>query len=582
MQVKRRYSNVGEGAKLPTAKRTRIKHPDDFLSDLSDELLIRILHHLPIRTLIQCQELSHRFYTLAGDSQIWKNLYYNRFVLPRALRIPGVKAAQNEESLHFSSRRSKWLEEHTLVNREDGKKTNWKRQYKLRHNWSIGACEVQEIHVADQPSVPSMLVKLAGGIVLTVNKEDGLRAWDLKNKLLIAEYTLGGNTTPACLAVDEESRSDGLGIAVGFMDGGWGTWKLDTNKKNFEEIYRHPGSSNAMLDAMLDAIAFANPYILTITETQLLSMYTFAPVQLPTPLDGGIEDNIKDNIEPLEDNTELENISTPNESASSKPQATLLASLKSHTSWPPLSLSIRTTSKNPDSTIIASIAYSLPTYYSGYTIGLQELHLSPTTGNITFSRLASALPQGFSSVLSSPTSSGKSSPALQPQSHQTHTGSTTRPTTLSYSHPYILATHPDNTLTLYLCTSTSSKLSISPGTKLWGHTSSISSASITQRGKAVSVSTRGNELRVWELEGGFTSTSSSTASQIRKVNRRERELLNGERSVIVRHDEGEANKTTHPENLGTMKHWVGFDDEVVIVLKESEGGTQALMVYNFS
>ncbi|KAH6665147.1 hypothetical protein B0J14DRAFT_492646 [Halenospora varia] len=557
MPLKRRHSNGNEDVKLPIAKRTRIKDPNDFLSDLSHELLIRILHHLPIQTLIRCQRLSHRFYTLAGDSQIWKNLYYNRFVLPRALRIPGMKTAQDDGGLHFSSRRSKWLEEHTLVNREDGKRTNWKGQYKLRHNWSIGACEIQEIRVAERPSVPSMLVKLADGVVLTVNKEDGLRAWDLKQKILIAEYKLEGTTTPTCLSVDEESRSDGLGIAVGFVDGGWGTWKLDTKKKGFEAIYRHPGSSNGMLGA----IAFANPYVLTITDSQLLSLYTFAheimePEALSKPENLAIETKI---------------------------QPSLLASLKSHTSWPPLSLSIRTTkSPTANPTIIASIAYSLPTYTSGYTIGLQELHLSPTTGLITFSRLASALPQGFASILSSPISSRTSSPALQPQQVVGIGSTTTRPTTLSYSHPYILATHPDNTLTLYLCTSTSSTLQISPGTKLWGHTSSVSSASITQRGKAVSVSTRGNELRVWELEGGFASSSSSTPSKARKVNRRERELLNGERSVVVKHSAVETVGDGFENAIGARKRWVGFDDEVVIVLKESEGGTQALMVYDFT
>ena len=32
----------------------------------------------------------------------------------------------------------------------------------------------------------------------------------------------------------------------------------------------------------------------------------------------------------------------------------------------------------------------------------------------------------------------------------------------------------------------------------------------------------------------------------------------------------------------TRKQWVGFDDEVVIVLQESGRGTQALMVYDFT
>jgi hypothetical protein len=568
MPPKRRLSNDGEPASLPVAKRVRSENPLDFISSVSDELLIRILHLLPIETLLQCQRLSHRFYTLAGDSQIWKSLYYKRFVLPRALRIPGIRTAHSDEVLNFSSRRSKWLDDNTLVNRMDGKKTNWKGQYKLRHNWSIGACEVQEIHVADRPSEPSMLVKLSEGVVLTADKEEGLRAWDLKGKTLIAKWPLGASLVPTCLAIDEQDPQDSvLGIAVGFMDGAWGTWKLDVKQRRFSEIYKRSQSSNGRLSA----IAYANPYILTISDSQLLSLYTFtqeAPIR-------DFEDKV-----PLEDMGESQVAST-----STTPQPRLLASLNSHTSWPPLSLCIRTAS----TTLIASIAYSLPTYLSGYTIGLQELHLSLTTGLIIFSRLASALPQGFStssSILSpSPSASPPSGTQSPTPGYHHHVGSSTRPTSLSYSHPYILATHPDNTLTLYLCTSDPTSLSISPGTKLWGHTSSVSSAEITPRGKAVSVSTRGNELRVWELEGGFSVNSTSST---RRLNSMKAKVA--DRSVRIRAEtKGERLECGDGGDPGDQdieiearKQWVGFDDEVVIVLKESGKGTQALMVYDFT
>lgn len=430
-----------------------------------------------------------------------------------------------------------------------------------------------------------MLVKLAEGVVLTVDRGDGLRAWDLKERALIAGFALEDGAVPTCLAVDEGIGSGRLGIAVGFMDGGWGTWRLDLKEKEFVEVYRHPESSNGMLSA----VAYANPYILTITDSQLLSLYTFTPT-IPTSSTDDVDGDDEQEV-PKSKSQTVFGILIAKFTSSTDSEITphsglephLLASLKSHTSWPPLSLSIRTTT----STIIASIAYSLPTYYSGYTIGLQELHLSTTTGTITFSRLSSALPQGFSSILSSPgvssPSSGTSSPIPGNQRNDISTGSNTRPTTLSYSHPYILATHPDNTLTLYLCTSTASTLHISPGTKLWGHTSSVSSAEITARGKAVSVSTRGNELRVWELEGGF---SSSTPSKNRRLNRRD------ERSVKIRPEgkDGEINTVEgrrgvlegYSEEVGAQKSWVGFDDEMVIVLKESEQGTQALMVYDFT
>lgn len=482
MPPKRRRSVANPEIILPVFKRARANEqqaqpqsPRDCLSKLSDELLIRILHLLPLPTLLRSQFLSHRFYRLSSDSQIWKNLYYDRFVLPRALRIPGIKnVPPRDEALVFSSRRSKWLGEEGLVNREDGKRTDWKGRYRLRHNWSRGVCAVREIKLKEERSA-GMLVRMAEGVVLTVDVDDGLRGWDLKGKGLIAQFGFGGGQVPTCLAVDEQGDSAGLGVAVGFADGGWRTWKLDTEEKCFVEGYRHPASSNGKLSA----VAYVYPYLLTITKEQLLSLYSFIPIvledepefpqstqnpdvrvqesqQSETPLDGEGEDYPPPSTVEKETEESRSVFDQPD-------QARLLASLKSHTSWPPLSLSIRTT----PTTLIASIAYTLRTYTSGYTVGLQELHLSLITGSVIFSRLTSALPQGFTSILS-PTSSSPPSPSSNPRSSPASASRSenSRPTTLSYSHPYILATHPDNTLTLYLCTSTASTLSITPGTKI--------------------------------------------------------------------------------------------------------------------
>ncbi|CZS93708.1 hypothetical protein WAI453_001180 [Rhynchosporium graminicola] len=597
MPPKRRRSIASPEHELPVQKRSRGPPPQSLpprtlnhVSRLSDELLIRILHLLPLPTLLRSHLVSHRLYRLSSDSQIWKNLYYDRFVLPRALRIPGIKnAPPRDESLVFSSRRSKWLSEDVLVNRGDGKRTDWKSRYRLRHNWSRGVCEVREISLREERS-KGMLVRMAEGVVLTVDEHDGLRGWDLKGKGLIAQSALENGEAPTCLAVDEQDGSGGLGVAVGFEDGGWRTWKLDLTEKKFVEGHRHPPSSNGMLSA----VAFAYPYLLTITEEQLLSLYSFSPV----PVDEFVlSEPLQIPLEIMEVQELGEVLSSPpaapREEAKTSPldqpgQPRLLASLKSHTSWPPLSLSIRTT----PTTLIASIAYTLQTYTSGYTVGLQELHLSLTTGSVIFSRLTSALPQGFTSILPA-TSSTPPSPS---STSETFTGSSSRnesscPTSLSYSHPYILATHPDNTLTLYLCNSTASTLTISPGTKLWGHTSSVSSAEITPRGKAVSVSTRGNELRVWELEGGLSSSSSGFNAGLKKRGR-----IGVEKSVVVRPTASKDEKQLpslgahrhfrdedSDDDSGWSRRWVGFDDEVVIVLKESGNiGRQALMVYDFT
>ncbi|KAG4431300.1 hypothetical protein IFR05_013224 [Cadophora sp. M221] len=607
MPPKRRRSIASPDTALPIQKRARGHQSPvqtdpqnvNYISKLSDELLIRVLHLLPLPTLLRSHLVSRRFYRLSSDSQIWKNLYYDRFVLPRALRIPGIKnAPPRDEALVFSSRRSKWLSEDVLVNRGDGKRTDWKGRYKLRHNWSRGVCEVREIRLREERST-GMLVRMAEGVVLTVDTDDGLRGWDLKGKGLIAQFGLGGEEIPTCLAVDEQDESGRLGVAVGFEDGGWRTWKLDVTERIFVEGHRHPPSSNGMLSA----VAYAFPYLLTITEEQLLSLYSFTPL-VP---DEAVLSELGASYEAAEEAQEgnvLEGgreASLPPSAVQEEPgflpsldqpgQPRLLASLKSHTSWPPLSLSIRTT----PTTLIASIAYTLRTYTSGYTVGLQELHLSLTTGTVIFSRLTSAFPQGFTSILPSTTSTP---PSPSPGSENV-TGSVSRsenscPTSLSYSHPYILATHPDNTLTLYLCTSTASTLSITSGTKLWGHTSSVSSAEITPRGKAVSVSTRGNELRVWELEGGLGSSSSGFNAGLKKRGR-----LGVEKSVVVRptgskddkeSSDGEAYELgrdfaaeTYEDDIEGSRRWVGFDDELVIVLKESgRVGRQALMVYDFT
>lgn len=542
---KRRRSSASQNDLPMTKKHCLPPNKRDHISRLSSELLIRILHNLPIETLLSCHSVSQHFYTLTHDSQLWKSLYYSRFVLPRALRIPGIKnreklnkgrgvgesredggrnGPENEERFQFSSRRSRWLDEEGLRSRGDGRETNWKRQYKLRHNWARGACEVKEIEIAERGSVPNTLVRLAGGVVVTVGEMEGLKAWSLKERELITTCR-SDDGIPTCLAVDEQEVENGrLGIVVGFEDGGWGTWVLDVKDKMFVKKYKHPPSSNGMLSA----VAYAHPYILSITEGQLLSFYTLSPV-------GSIQESEDD-----DKSTNRQDIVEK----STRPH--LLTSLKSHSSWPPLSLSIRLT----PSTIIASVVYTLPTYLSGHTISIQELHFALSSvepPTLTTSRLTSSLPSFHSLTSSSPRASQ------------------TRPKSLSYSHPYILATHPDNTLSLYLCTSTHTSLTLSPPQKLFGHTSCISFASITSRGKAVSVSERGGELRVWELEPGMfrKGDGSGVERSVRVGNGKER--VSGD----ARRQGNGADERKKRDGL-EKKLWVGFDEEMVIVLKSSE------------
>lgn len=440
-----------------------------------------------------------------------------------------------------------------------GKETNWKKQYRLRHNWSRGSCDVAEIPLSEAPPVPPILVHLHDGTIYTVDSIAGLRAWSTKkDRSLLANTSLEQDaeqtrSVPTSLAVDADERTSlTQRVAVGFEDGSFAVYSLDVSTMKFTRIYTHPASSNGMLSAL----SFASPYLLTMTGLQLLSLYRF-----PNEPQGAYTQEILD-------------------------PPRLLYSLKSHTVWPPLSLSIRPSSQN----IVASIAYALPTYFSGWSVGIQEMRIT-AEGKLLDSRLASADHPGFQSLSSSWSFPPSPGGASDPGTPVTSVPICSKPTSLSYSHPYLLSSHPDNTLTLYMVTSTTSSLNIGPGTRLWGHTSSVSGAHVGGRGKAVSVSSRGDELRVWELEGGMTSSAS------RKRN------PSGELSIRIK-PEKRAPATTdlaplpkdgnhHGPGLGLAlersldelamtKGWVGFDEEQVIILRERNEGSQALVVYDFT
>lgn len=148
---------------------------------LSDELFLRIASHLQTRDLAAFQLVSHRCSRIAVDSQIWKKLYYHRFVRPRASRIPGLGRAQLGD---YASRRSIWLEDEGIA-REVG--TNWKAQYRLRHNWGNGTCGIRKIDISGKEGDASdLLVKLfevcyapLGSTILQPHPSDGVSKVDV-------------------------------------------------------------------------------------------------------------------------------------------------------------------------------------------------------------------------------------------------------------------------------------------------------------------------------------------------------------------------------------------------------------------
>lgn len=516
---------------IRASKRARPNKPDR-LSILSDELILRALSFLPLPDLTLCERLSHRLKSLATDSQLWKSLYYDRFVRPRASRIPSLRnQGVCRGALHYASRISKWLDDEKLVS--NGTLTDWKKQYKLRHNWSRGSAKVKETEVAKRPSSPPLLVRLHEDVIVIADQEHGLRAWSLKNDHhLIASHHLRDSSNkpiaPTSLAIDSSKISEACFLIVlGFHDGSFSAYTMHQGRKCFKHRYSHPASSTGNITA----IACSSPFLLTMTLEPRLSLYYF-----------GSDAAKKGSMEPPR----------------------LLSSLKSHTAYPPISLDIRTSG----SSVVASIAFAMPSYMPKWTVGIQELRLS-AGGEILDSRVAfAAQPQQKS--FTNPAHVDMLGVLPLPSS---------RPASLSYNHPYLLTAHPDNTLALYMVTSTSLELDISPATILWGHTSSISSAHVGDRGKAVSISTRGNELRVWELEGRGSNNGGATMRH-RYPSAQSSVRVQPEMNDLYQNQEGVPRPISTVNEIA--KGWIAFDEEKVVLLREKMQGQQAVVVYDFT
>ncbi|KAJ8123835.1 hypothetical protein ONZ43_g302 [Nemania bipapillata] len=382
---------------------------------------------------------------------------------------------------------------------------------------------------------------------------------------------------------------------LGFADGSFGTWRLHIEQRQLVRGYRHEASSNGEIIG----VAFLYPYLLTATQSILISLYTFdfCPSSSNHPdHSAGSEADSKAEKGPessalrgpdrdafaerglLKDQTAVTHgvLGAKEETPKTKLSAPyLLTSLKSHTSRAPLALSLRNTAGST----VASIAYTFSTI-RGWSLGIQELHIRPIQSKLKLrpeiitTQLAYTLPVNRirQPVPSPPLSPARQSrPVMTCAEEQSQNDQLGGPTSLSYTHPYLLATMPDNTLILHLCTSGPSSLSISAGIRLWGHTSGISDAEITARGKAVSVSCRGEEIRVWELEGR-TNGRSIEVRPTPKTTTPTGHHITSERAM-QEDVQGEWDE---------RRNWVGFDDEMVIVLKESGEGRESLLVYDFT
>ncbi|KAK5095366.1 hypothetical protein LTR70_003530 [Exophiala xenobiotica] len=485
------------------------------LFDLSDELLLRTLSYLQIESLTACQLVCRKLGGLANDGEIWREKYYNQFVRHRAKRLPAIQAMTIEEQengvLHYSSRRARWLDHSHLA--QAGADTNWKRAYKVKYNWTRGRARTSEVPISCA-ATPAVLAQVDRGRLYTADQEHGLRIW--KNGSVLHSCSLTEGLHPSALAVDrEEGRTQ---IAVGYTNGslsvisfdGLGLTELTTTKGS-------PGSS-------IDSLGIAWPYLMTMSRSMSISLFQ---------------------------------CSMDEEGA--KASLKCLANLHSDAELAPACLSLRKTS----TTLVAGIAYAFNRFNTGWCLGLQEIRMD-LEGSIMDNRTTTSIsgPTRSSFAMSKEpkfvTRSASTSPfGLHPQLMRA-------PNSLSYCGCYVLAGLPDNTLMVYIVTSTDDKLEINVGRRLWGHTSAVSAAEVTSTGKALSISANSDEMRYWELEELLSSYSQKrTSTPIQPLN-----MLN---KAINRRGDGlglALQRLKHEAQL--TRRCVSFDDEQAVVVGERD------------
>ncbi|KAL4996147.1 hypothetical protein BDV10DRAFT_196114 [Aspergillus recurvatus] len=547
---KRHHDELSDSPPLKRLRVTEDARQVDHISALSDEILLHILSFLPIPALLTCQRLSHRFHALALDSELWKRQYFSKWVRPRARRLAiSQRTSFPQSKFEYSPRVSTWLD-HGHLDRKDGA-TNWKRQYQLKHNWSKGTCRVTELQIS-QPPRPPMLVTLCAGYVFIADSREGLRAWSAESPetcraaLSFVGLESRSSSAPTALTATCSPGKDCVEVAVGFDDGVLSVYKLDTTSLRLGMRFSRTRPAQGAITAM----AASYPYLMVVSKHMMLSLYKL-------PLETG-DSGWGDETHPI-------------------------ASLKADSILAPMSLSIRLAGSG----IIASIVYSFLHIGCGWSLGIQELHFN-NIGQQTVSRLTTTVDTQYGVSLHrlpDSTNGQISVPAMPTILHKNP------PTSVSYSHPYLLTSHGDNTLTVFLVVSTSSSLFVKGGQRLWGHTSSVSAAQVSDRGKAVSVSSHGDEVRIWELESLISSFGSQrlfrgdNSVKVKPENQRHPRDLEGlgllSGGLHRDYSRAESQPATMPHKMDQAQDCIGFDDERLLLLRERERGSQLLELYDF-
>lgn len=542
-------------AQTPTPpKRKRVKRPwihnppvngENKMAKLSDELLLRILKGLGIKEIMQCSLVNKKWRELASDGEVWRGLYYDKF----------VRKGEKEWLTEMKQEDRRRRDDHGIWGGGHGQdRIPWMARYKLGTNWWKGKAQMSIIHVEDRPPIlestttcpppkpsPKPSAQMHNGTLYTADAQYGLRAWHLSSldrsagastswDDYTASQTRSGKSpaqaplhaVPTALKIDAVAET--AQIAIGFEDGSWSLWDIPhRGQSQFKRICSsdEPNPSKAVLGpgAAVVEIALHSPYVFTITSLQRLRLHKLIPTN--------------SEIQPL--------------------APLLLHELTSHTSWPPYALAIRST----QSTIIASIAYAVPSFRGNWSMGLQEMHVDDKSGKVFDTRIVIAVQGGWF-----PTSSNPSHPQNTGLDPEVLSRFDENRLTISYNHPHVVVGSGDNGLWRYDIHASQKTTTIESLSYLLGHTSGVVGVDVDKKGKCVSVQ-RGGAVHVrWlcrmggkKMDADVHVTTGITEEQLKEI-----EMSCKEFHGVTKWE----------------KEWVGSDEERIVVLR---GGK--LFIYDF-
>ncbi|RIA97293.1 hypothetical protein C1645_732506 [Glomus cerebriforme] len=528
-----KWNHVAQNDNVQESKR-------DFVKIFSDELNLHVFRYLSAADLSICARVSWQWWRLTNDRQLWKNLFLSRFKAPKRPNLTyHLESLQMIPSQLNSIPKPQILPDKTCNNMAD--EEDWKNIYRVSHNWQTGNCRVinfkpyvnsnknqkQNISFSspstDSPEmrdIPSYinyftrfhsnppvntnsnpLVQFTGHVILTasfsnindVNSIPEVHLWragkqnehvdTLRSKILHNLITTKKSKFPitiTCLKLDSNEGNDTEihKLVAGYSNGGFTIWEVDSMERSsndndksvrkwkHREIYTLSMMYMAEQNPLI-ACALHFPVLVTCTEDFELSIYF-------------IDYKQSGNVQFNSDEEQVE--------------CRLIHKLRSFVCWAPVEISVEciipdsaqygSMSYDSQDTWKAIVAYSVPLYGGGWTVGVQEIKFSAT--RLISTRHCSSLPS-FIPILSE----NNSTENIQQFSFAPIT-------TITYNAGQLVTAHCDNTLQVYYVLEQGKKLECRHKCTLYGHTGSVMSVALDEHGKLITGS-MDHSIKIWDL-----------------------------------------------------------------------------------